>query len=379
VNALNPYRSLGCATTCYQLAAAFYDRAFHDAVLQRFFPGKSHRCAVEAFAAFLAQFLGGPPEDAQHRWYLSLRESHGRFRIGARERDAWMANMIQAMDEVPMDASSRRAFRDLFEQASAYMVNAEDPPALPTPQEHELSDRWRAQTTLDDAVAAVRRGDSDHAIALAERPTLQAYFETSRTALISLIAVMIGTDDGTLQNYVGEKLQADPALATQRYSNRTLLHAAAAAGNLAIAQLLLRLGAPPDIATGGGHTPLYCLANECGAMGGAKVVGALIKAGANVNASDGVKHCTPLHMAARRGNVEIAEALLNHGADLEARDSAGETPLRRAVNCNKAEMAALLVAKGADIHSIGKRGLTPLLAARSPAMKGAIQPPASAI
>ena len=32
------------------------------------FPGKSLRCAVDAFAAFLAQFLGGPAEDAEERW-----------------------------------------------------------------------------------------------------------------------------------------------------------------------------------------------------------------------------------------------------------------------------------------------------------------------
>ena len=36
---------------------------------------------------------------------------------------------------------------------------------------------------------------------------------------------------------------ADPALAQERYSGRTLLHGAAAAGNLATVELLLRLGA----------------------------------------------------------------------------------------------------------------------------------------
>jgi hypothetical protein len=32
----------------------------------------------------------------------------------------------------------------------------------------------------------------------------------------------------------------------------------------------------------------------------------LVRAGADVNADDGVKHCTALHMAARRGHLEIA-------------------------------------------------------------------------
>jgi len=31
---------------------------------------------------------GGPSEDSQRRWWLSLRESHLRFKIGDRERKA---------------------------------------------------------------------------------------------------------------------------------------------------------------------------------------------------------------------------------------------------------------------------------------------------
>jgi ankyrin repeat protein len=99
------------------------------------------------------------------------------------------------------------------------------------------------------------------------------------------------------------------------------------------------------------------------------VVRALVRAGAKVNACDGAKHCTALHMAARRGNVEVAEALLDCGADLEARVSLDETPLRRSVNCGKTGVAALLLSRGADLHSKGSKGLTPLLAARSAAMK----------
>ena len=135
------------------------------------------------------------------------------------------------------------------------------------------------------------------------------------------------------------------------------------------AELLLSLGADANALDGGGHTPLYCLGNECEAEGGARVVRALVRGGGDVDAHEGVKRCTPLHMAARRDNVEVAGALLDCGADIEARDSLGDTPLRRSVNCDKVGVATLLLARGADIHSIGSKGVTPYLAARTVRMK----------
>jgi truncated hemoglobin YjbI len=370
------YQAVGGTATCRQLSTAFYARVQRDPVLRPLFPGKTLKCAIEEFAAFLAQFLGGPPEDAQRRWWLSLRESHLRFKIGQRERDAWMKNMLQTLDETPIEEPARSALRDLFERSSAYVVNVGQTPAAADDEagassgiHREISRRWIAQRTLDEAVAAVHRGATERAIALVEGPALQPYFQGNRSVFAAMLALMIGKGDGAMLDYVREKLVADPSLAQQRYSGRTLLHGAAAAGNLAIVELLLRLGAESDINDAGGHTPLYCVANECKARGGASVVRALVQAGARVDASDGVKHCTALHMAARRGNVEISEALLDSGADIEAPDSLGETPLRRAVNCDKTDVAKLLLARGADMHSKGSKGLTPLVAARTTAMR----------
>lgn len=73
--------------------------------------------------------------------------------------------------------------------------------------------------------------------------------------------------------------------------------------------------------------------------------------------------------AARRcvwphGAATLIGALLDGGADVEARDSAEDTPLPRAVNCNKMESARLFLAPGADPHSKGSKALTPALAAR---------------
>jgi len=367
------YEAMGGTAGCRKLAAAFYGRVDGDPVLRPFFPGKSHKCAIEAFSAYLTQLLGGPPEDAQRRWWLSLQESHLRFRITPKDREAWMSTMLRALDEVEMEQPARDALRSLFERASGYLVNAGPSPVTEVTGHPAIQARWSAQVILDEAVAAIRSGASERAIELTEGAALQEYFAGNRLVWAALLARMIGSGDPALLAYLREKLAGEPSLVQQRYSGRTLLHAAAAAGDLTTVQAILKLGAAVDSADDGGHTPLYAVANECETEGGPDVVRALVRAGASVDACEGVKRCTALHMAARRDNVEIARALLDCGAAIEARDSLGETPLRRAVNCNQAAVAKLLVERGADLHANGSRNLTPLKAARSARMKAALQ------
>ena len=197
--------------------------------------------------------------------------------------------------------------------------------------------------------------------------------ECGRSVLSGLLSLMIRSGQRALLEYVWAKVEAEPALVNEYYAGRNLLHTAAAAGSLPTVELLLRLGADANAKEGGRHTPLYSVANECAVEGAGRVVRALVEAGGHANAHDGVKQCTPLHMAARRGNIEVSEALLDCGANIEARDSLGDTPLRRAVNCDKTGLAALLLARGADAQSPGSKGSTPLLAARSTAMKNLLR------
>ena|GEM_PF-587132 len=123
MDSLDLYHAVGGRDGCRQLSEAFYARVKRDPLLRPLFPGKSLRCAVNAFAAFLAQFFGGSPEDARERWWLSLRESHQRFKIGPREQQAWLSKMVEALDDVPLDEAVRLALCGLFERSSAYIVN----------------------------------------------------------------------------------------------------------------------------------------------------------------------------------------------------------------------------------------------------------------
>jgi len=369
------HQAIGGTATWRRLAVAFYSRVARDPLLRPLFPGKTLHCAIEEFTAFLAQLFEGPSEDTQRRWWLSLRESHLRFRIRQKERAAWMENMAKALDEVRIEEPIRSALREFFDQSSVHVVNSGEPPLAAADHyeppgdaiRREIARHWQAQCGLDEAVAAVRGGETDRAIAAAE--SLRNRFQRNRSVLAGLLALMMGSRNAAMLRYVQERVIHDPTLVRERYAGRTLLHEASAQGNLTMVDLLLRLGADPNAQDGGGHTPLYCLANEYRASDGGDVVRALTHSGANVNANDGVKHCTALHMAARRGNLEIAEVLLDCGADIDARDCLGDTPLRRSVNCGQMQVASLLLATGADVYSTGSRGLTPLLAARTEKMK----------
>ena len=55
--------------------------------------------------------------------------------------------------------------------------------------------------------------------------------------------------------------------------------------------------------------------------------------------------CTPLHLAAISGDVEIAKMLLAYGAQPEATDQHRATPLHKAAEYQSTEVAILLLAQ----------------------------------
>jgi hemoglobin len=327
-------KAIGGEAGCRKLSASFYARVPKDPVLRPLFPGKTQKCAIEAFAAFLIQFLEGNEDLTQSRWFLSLRESHCRFVIGAAERQAWLKNMNAALEALPLDDSARTALSQFFDGASSYIVGSD----APLPEHPELCERWARQLTLDDAIDAIAAGRDREALALAP------HFQSRPSVFIGLLARMMKSGRAALIDFAVDAVERAPSLIVHRSQSRTLLHHAAAAGCAPMVALLIRLGADPNAQQGEGHTPLYSAANECGSAAGPEIVRALIRAGANVNASGGVTRSTALHLAARRGNIEIARALLECGADASMRDRKGDTPFDRARNCRKAAVAQLLSA-----------------------------------
>jgi hypothetical protein len=112
-----------------------------------------------------------------------------------------------------------------------------------------------------------------------------------------------------------------------------------------------------EAARGGSRTPLHVAADWPGYFpNGPAVVAALVAAGAEVDArGEGKGHPeTPLHWAASSDDVEVARALIDAGADIEAPEAsiAGGVPLDNAVGYGCWQVARLLVERGARVDRL---------------------------
>lgn len=135
--------------------------------------------------------------------------------------------------------------------------------------------------------------------------------------------------------------------------DRTPLSRAVSAGSLAVVERLVAHGAPVDQLAFGDRPAIHWAA----AGDRPDVVRLLVRrGGADVNArsceplerSREARGRTPMHEAARHGALPAIAALLELGADVDARDVRGQTPLHWAVREARVDAVAALLAAGAD-------------------------------
>ncbi|GEM_PF-1703140 len=104
-----------------------------------------------------------------------------------------------------------------------------------------------------------------------------------------------------------------------------------------------------------GVTPLHPAAYH----GNREIAQWLLDHGVDVNAKD-IGDWTPLHLAAFHGRKEVAKLLLEKSANINAKDINGWTPLHGVARYGHTEIAELLLTKGADVNAKDKDGTTPL-------------------
>uniref|UniRef100_A0A8C9SL90 Poly [ADP-ribose] polymerase n=1 Tax=Scleropages formosus TaxID=113540 RepID=A0A8C9SL90_SCLFO len=156
----------------------------------------------------------------------------------------------------------------------------------------------------------------------------------------------------------------------------TPLHEAAAKGKYEICKLLLQHGADPTKKNRDGNTPLDLvkdsdtdiqdlLRGDAALLDAAKK-GCLARVKKlcrpdNVNCRDTQgRHSTPLHLAAGYNNLEVAEYLLQHNAEVNSQDKGGLIPLHNAASYGHVDVAALLIKYNACVNATDKWAFTPL-------------------
>ncbi len=132
---------------------------------------------------------------------------------------------------------------------------------------------------------------------------------------------------------------------------QTLLHMAVICSRNDMVELLIRKGADIDINAKDSYsrwTPLHAACAN--SLYKSEIALTLIRNGADINAR-AKDEITPLHEAARGGNVDVVELLIARGAEINAKNKAGSTPLHWAILIGKAhkkEIADVLLNAGAD-------------------------------
>ncbi|KFH45075.1 Serine/threonine-protein phosphatase 6 regulatory ankyrin repeat subunit C-like protein [Hapsidospora chrysogenum ATCC 11550] len=196
--------------------------------------------------------------------------------------------------------------------------------------------------------------------------------KSKQTFLHLLVANQKVTDKDLAQTLetVGEK-NVEELLNARDKRDRTPLHYATVfsrQGQSAIVELLIQHGARLAVAERDGSHPLH-FATQYGLT---EVVKVLLKhmEDVEVDAKD-LTDGTPLAAACWKGNLEIAELLVDAGADTRSRDNTGWTPLHMAAFHDHAGIVNLLLNKGADVAATNEIGYTPLhAAATSPTTMG---------
>lgn len=179
---------------------------------------------------------------------------------------------------------------------------------------------------------------------------------------------------------VAELLREGAKVSALTKDGQSALYKAAGQGHDAAVDLLLQYGAQPDIGLGkAGETVLY---KAC-RLGHERTVRLLLRRGANPDAendfrptdygsksellmhflrpTDPAKNeygLRPLYAAARLGHANIVRALLEYGADINARTETGVPAVYIAAEMNHKEVVELLLSSGAQL--VDRRFIDPV-------------------
>lgn len=117
------YDAIGGEPTFHKLVDEFYAGVATDPVLRPLYPEEDLGPAADRLRMFLVQYWGGPGTYSEQRGHPRLRMRHAPFRVGPRERDAWLQHMRRAVDTLNLPPEQDRTLWDYLYRAAMFMVN----------------------------------------------------------------------------------------------------------------------------------------------------------------------------------------------------------------------------------------------------------------
>ena len=133
---------------------------------------------------------------------------------------------------------------------------------------------------------------------------------------------------------------------------------AAMRGDVAATRASLEQGADVNAAQGDGMTALHWAAE----LGHDQLAQVLLNSGANTSAVTRIGRYTPLHVAAKGGHAAVVRLLADAKADVNATTTTGAAPLHFAAASDSSQTIGILLDNGADVNAQEPQwGQTPLM------------------
>ncbi|XP_068697924.1 transient receptor potential cation channel subfamily A member 1 homolog [Montipora foliosa] len=200
---------------------------------------------------------------------------------------------------------------------------------------------------------AVRSGHSEVVKLLLTRgANLKAKNTQDKTAfLLAAEENRINTLKEILQHQDAKQLVDESDL-----NENTPLHIAAMNGHALIVEALLKTGARIDSRNEDENTPLHLAAKN----GKVRTIAELLKGDPSIINDENEASNTPLHLAASEGHVKCCKALLENGAEVDARNSKFWTPLDCAAANGHPKVATILLEFDSPVDPTDKAKTTPL-------------------
>ena len=182
-------------------------------------------------------------------------------------------------------------------------------------------------------------------------PLLAACSEPDRPSVALYLAIQRGDLD-QLERHIHWGTDINTLLPSGQYPR----HTAAEKGRIIMVKTLLKHGAEIDAVTADGDSALDLAILS----GRTQIAEVLLDRGAQLDASSLLLKAASLGVTDR----DIVRFLTERGADLEKRNSAGDTPLLIAIRQDNHRLATQLVNTGADVDVVAADGRSALALAR---------------